>query len=64
MLLNFSYYLTVKTFPMGHYVFKEGEECNFIAIVKKGSYEMSKKVSSSVKDDIDLKNMLATLSDI
>ena len=36
MLLNFSYYLTVKTFPLGHYIFKEGESCDFIAIVKQG----------------------------
>jgi CRP-like cAMP-binding protein len=34
MLLNFSYYLNVKQYPRGHVIFKEGEDCDSIAIVK------------------------------
>lgn len=34
MLLNFSYYLSTKQYPLGHIIFKEGEECEYIAIVK------------------------------
>jgi hypothetical protein len=34
MLLNLSYYLTTKQYPLGHIIFKEGEECDYIAIVK------------------------------
>jgi len=31
---------------MGHVIFKEGEDCDYIAIVKQGSYELRKKIPS------------------
>jgi cAMP-dependent protein kinase regulator/cGMP-dependent protein kinase 2 len=34
MLLNFSYFLNVRQFPVGHIIYKEGDECDEIAIVK------------------------------
>jgi cAMP-dependent protein kinase regulator len=34
MLLNFSYFLTVRQYPVGHIIYKEGDECDEIAIVK------------------------------
>ena len=54
MLLNLSYYLSTKSYPLGHIIFKEGEDCDFIAIVKQGSFEVSKKLPSNVKDEGDL----------
>ena len=55
MLLNFSYYLTVKQYPLGHVIFKEGDECEYVAIVKQGTYEMKKKIPSEVKDESGLR---------
>jgi predicted DNA-binding antitoxin AbrB/MazE fold protein len=54
MLLNFSYYLTVKSYPLGHVIFREGEECEYVVIVKKGAYEITKKIPSNIKDEVGL----------
>jgi CRP-like cAMP-binding protein len=48
MLLNLSYYLNVRSFPVGHVIYKEGDVCDEIAIVKQGSFELVKHVPSNI----------------
>ncbi len=58
MLLNFSYYLTVKQYPLGHVIFKEGEDCDYIAIVKQGNFELRKRIPNTIGDPKSLKTLV------
>lgn len=53
MIINLSYYLTVKSYPMGHIVYKEGQSCEEIAIVKQGTFELSKHLPPIKEDKND-----------
>jgi hypothetical protein len=51
MLLNFSYFLTVRQYPVGHTIYKEGDECDEIAIVKQGAFELRKRIPSNSNEN-------------
>ncbi len=48
LLINFSYFLQIRTYPIGHIIYKEGDPCNEIAIIKNGIFEMRKKLPQLV----------------
>lgn len=44
MLLDLSYFLNVKKFPRGHFIYREGDKSDEIAIIKHGSFELKKRI--------------------
>lgn len=44
MILDLSYYLNLKKFPRGHFIYREGDQPKQVAIIKHGSFELKKRV--------------------
>jgi CRP-like cAMP-binding protein len=42
-------------------IFKEGDPCDHIAIVKQGTFELLKKIPHIIKDEYDLNQMIGSL---
>jgi hypothetical protein len=42
-------------------IFKEGDTCDHIAIVKQGTFELLKKIPHIIKDEYDLNQMIGSL---
>eukprot|EP00347_Sterkiella_histriomuscorum_P007045 403350459 len=60
-LQNLQYYMSIKEYPRGALVFKEGDRVEYVAIVKTGEFSVCKKVPKNITDESEVESLILNI---